>query len=162
MQGGKWEKSNMRKFKRTTTVGHISSTSWIPFLFFSNIGKLEVQRFKRCANRSWNEEVMAVWRQLHQAVRKFCSCEMRCKTHLWHASAISQPMPPSSQLWTTWEITSKLKMKLRIISKLQNHLQVVKSPLSCKTKVQTCKMDNLTCESPCEIHLCKLRYLQLT
>ena len=105
---------------------------------------------------------MAVWRQLHQAVRKFCSCEMRCKTHLWHASAISQPMPPSSQLWTTWEITSKLKMKLRIISKLQNHLQVVKSPLSCKTKVQTSKMDNSTCESPCEIHLCKLRYLQPT
>ena len=60
------------------------------------------------------------------------------------------------------KITSKLRMKLQIISKLRNHLQVVKSPPSCKTKVQTCKMDNSTCESPCKIHLCNLRYLQLT
>ena len=47
-----------------------------------------------------------------------------------------------------------------IISKLQNHLQVVESPPSCKIKIQNCKM--ATCESPCEIHLCKLRYLQPT
>ena len=60
------------------------------------------------------------------------------------------------------EITSKLRMKLQIISKLRNHLQVVKSPPSCKTKVQTCKMNNSTCESPYEIHLCKLRYLPPT
>ena len=47
------------------------------------------------------------------------------------------------------EITSKLRMKLR------NHLQVVKSLPSCKTKVQTWKMNNSTCE----IHLCNIRYL---
>ncbi|WKA01774.1 hypothetical protein VitviT2T_020038 [Vitis vinifera] len=31
MQGGKGEKSNMKKFKRIATVGHISSTFWSPF-----------------------------------------------------------------------------------------------------------------------------------
>ena len=33
--------------------------------------KLGVQRFKRCAIWSWNEEVMAVWRQLHKAEEEF-------------------------------------------------------------------------------------------
>ena len=56
------------------------------------------------------------------------------------------------------KITSKLWMKLQIISKLQNHLQVVKSHSTCKIKVQTWKMDNSTCE----IHLCNLRYLLST
>ena len=34
---------------------------------FSKLEKLEVQKFKRYTNRSWNEEVMAIWRQLHKA-----------------------------------------------------------------------------------------------
>ena len=38
---------------------------------FSKIGKLGVQRFKRCTNRSWNEEVMVIWRQLHQVEGSF-------------------------------------------------------------------------------------------
>ena len=35
------------------------------------------------------------------------------------------------------KVTSKLQMKLQIISKLRNHLQVVKSHSTCKIKVQT-------------------------
>ena len=31
MQGGKREKSNMKKFKRTATIGHIYTTSWSQF-----------------------------------------------------------------------------------------------------------------------------------
>ena len=53
------------------------------------------------------------------------------------------------------KITSKLRMKLQIISKLRNHFQVVKSHSTYKIKVQTWKMDNSTCE----IHICNLRYL---
>ena len=83
----------------------------------------------------------------------FRSCKMSCETHLWHTSSISQPMPPSSQLRTT------LRNHLQAANEFVNHLQVVKSPISCKTKVQTCKMDNSTCESPCEMHPCKLKYL---
>ena len=45
MQGGKREKSNMKKFKRTATVGHISSTSWSPFhtyyMYFRSLGSQE-------------------------------------------------------------------------------------------------------------------------
>ena len=33
--------------------------------------KSGVQRFKRFANRSWNEEVMNIWRQLHQVGGSF-------------------------------------------------------------------------------------------
>ena len=35
------------------------------------LGKLGVQRFKQCAIWSWNEEVMANWRQLHKAKKEF-------------------------------------------------------------------------------------------
>ena len=70
------------------------------------------------------------------------------------------------------EITSKLRNKLKIISKVQNHLQVVKSQIQlAKSKFKpgkwiiqrvnhlakstfSCEMDNSTCK----IHLCKLRY----
>ena len=33
--------------------------------------KSGVQGFKQCANRSWNEEVMVIWRQLHKAQGPF-------------------------------------------------------------------------------------------
>ena len=35
------------------------------------LGKSKVQRFKRCANWSWNEEAMVIWRQLQQAENEF-------------------------------------------------------------------------------------------
>nr|CAN76717.1 hypothetical protein VITISV_013177 [Vitis vinifera] len=56
----------------------------------------------------------------------FRSCEMSCETHLWHTSAISQPMPPSSQLRTT------LQNHLQAANEVANHLQVAESPLSCE------------------------------
>ena len=67
------------------------------------------------------------------------------------------------------EIGPWLRNGLQAAKQVANHLQVTESPPSCeitnsicKIKVQTCKMDNSTCESPCEIHLCNLRYLQPT
>ena len=83
---------------------------------------------------------------------KFRNCEMSCETHFGRRVPFRSPCLHLRSCEPRCEITSQL----------WNHLQVVISPPSCKTKVQTCKMDNSTCESPCEIHLCKLRYLQPT
>ena len=161
MQGGKTEESNM-KFRRIATVGHILSTLWSLFhayyMSFQSSGSEE----SNTLNGEWiGVETKKLWLfednciklcEISQPKAHFAATKWAAK---WPVKMFLGCEPPC-------EITSKLRMKLQIISKLRNHLQVVKSPLSCKTKVQTCKMDNLTCESPCEIHLCKLRYLQLT
>ena len=42
----------------------------------SKLGKLGIQRFKRCMNRSWKEEVIAIGSQSHQAEGQFRSCEI--------------------------------------------------------------------------------------
>ena len=36
-----------------------------------NLRKSKVQLFKQCADQSWNEEVMAIWKQLHKAKWSF-------------------------------------------------------------------------------------------
>ena len=104
-------------------------------------------------------------------VAKFRRVFRSCETTLWHPSAISQLHPLILQLWNgLWkcihpvkmllgckmalgcEMASKLWIKLQIISKLRNHLQVVKSQIQlAKWTIQTC-----------ETHLCKLRYLPPT
>ena len=56
----------------------------------------------------------------------FHSCEMSCETHLWHTSAISQPMPPSLQLQTT------LQNHLQAANEVANHLHVAESSPSCE------------------------------
>ena len=43
------------------------------------LGKSGVQRFKQCTIWSWNEEVMANWRQLHKAEEEFCIDFLRCE-----------------------------------------------------------------------------------
>ena len=56
---------------------------------------------------------------------KFRKVFRRCETHIWHTSAISQPMPPSSHLRTM----------------LQNHLQAANEvetpPPSCETSCKS-------------------------
>ena len=42
----------------------------------SKLGKSGIQRFKRCTNRSWNEEDRAIGSQSHQAEGQFRSCEI--------------------------------------------------------------------------------------
>ena len=75
----------------------------------------------------------------------------------------------SKHMWATSQLRTTLRNHLQAANQVANHLQVAESPPSCeitnstcKIKVQTWKMDNSTCESPCEIHLCNLRYLQPT
>ena len=48
----------------------LESISFILYVV-SKLRKLGVQRLKRCMNWSWNEEVMAIWRQPRKAERKF-------------------------------------------------------------------------------------------
>ena len=131
--------------------------------FSSKFGKSGVQRFKRCANRNWNEEVMAVWRQPHKVERKFRSCEMSCENFTTakstcenFARCFAATKPPAStrvplrklkfhlhSCEPRCEITSKLWIKLQIISKLRNHLQVVKSQIQlAKSKFKLAKWIN--------------------
>ena len=55
---------------RTNLENFLESIIYILYII-SKLGKSGVQHFKRFANRSWNEEVMAIWRQLHQAGGSF-------------------------------------------------------------------------------------------
>ena len=50
MQGGKREKSNMKKFNRTATVGHISSTSWSPFHAYYILFRISGSRESNASN----------------------------------------------------------------------------------------------------------------
>ena len=54
-----------------TNLEHFLESIIYILYIFSKLGKSEVQRLKRCANRSWNEEVMAIWRQLHRVENEF-------------------------------------------------------------------------------------------
>ena len=72
----------------------------------SLLEKSRVQRFKQCANRSWNKEVMAIWRQLHQVGGSFRNdFEIQLmnskSTSKWHQFRI-HPLP----LWCFTSSTS--------------------------------------------------------
>ena len=51
--------------------GAISGVHYIHTIYLSKLGKSGVQRFKRCANQSWNEEVMVIWKQLYKVEGSF-------------------------------------------------------------------------------------------
>ena len=165
MQGGKREKSNMKKFKRTTNFGHISSILWSPFyayyMFFRSLGSqesnasnstrigvemkklwpLEDNRIKLCENFAAAKSTFCC--ENFAAQSPFRNCKMSCETTCKHTCATSQVKTPSSQQRTT------LRNHLQAAKQVTNHLQVAESPPSCeitnstcKIKVQTCKMDN--------------------
>ena len=144
MQGGKREESNMknsRGWKLLDTFRVLLGVHFIHTICLSNLGKSGVQRFKWCANRRWNKEVMAVWRQPRKAKR----ISLR-NTPLAHEFHFATPPPHfAAAKWAAkWpekiflgykmaakspfchKITSKLRFKLQIIFKLRNHLQVAK------------------------------------
>ena len=54
-----------------TNLEHFIESIIYILSIISKLGKSRVQRFKQCANWSWNEEVMVIWRQLHQVGEKF-------------------------------------------------------------------------------------------
>ena len=61
--------SKDRSFKENLE-NFLESNSYMLYII-SKIRKLGVQRFKRCAIWSWNEEVMAIWRRLHKVEEEF-------------------------------------------------------------------------------------------
>ena len=154
---------------RTNLEHFMESIIYILYIFFQSSGSQESNasngtwigvetkklwsfkdnHIKLCENFAAAKRPLGTRAPFHSLTLPFHSCEMSYETHLWHTSAISQPMSPSSQLRTT------LRNHPQAANEVANHLQVVKSHSTCKIKVQTWKMDN----SPCEIHLCNLRYL---
>ena len=173
MQGGKREESNMKKFKRMETVGHILSTSRSPFhAYYISFPSSGSQESNSSNGVQIGVETMKLWPFVDNRAKlselscenfagcfaaakhpfgtrvPFRSCKMGCKM------AAKSPF--------CREITSKLRIKLQIIFKLRNHLQVAKSQIQlAKWRLSACK--NFTRHAPtCEIHLCNLRYLLLT
>ena len=67
----------------------LESNSYILYII-SKLEKSRVQRFKRCAIWSWNEEVIAIWRRLHKAEEEFridiSWCENFRIDFSWHFS----------------------------------------------------------------------------
>ena len=59
-----------------THLEHFLESNSCILYFVSKLGKSEIQRFKWCVNRNWNEEVIAIESQSHQAEGQFCSCEI--------------------------------------------------------------------------------------
>ena len=144
------------KFKRIASIGHISITSRSPF----HVYYMSFRRSRSQESNAWNgvwigAETKKLWpwktttqswakiSQLRNELRKFRStkpishpfrsCKMSYETHLWHTSAILQPMPPSSQLRTT------LRNHLQAANEVVNHLQVAESSPSCEI---TSKLQN--------------------
>ena len=54
-----------------TNLEHFSESILYILYIVSKLGKSRVQRFKRCANRSWNKEVMVIWKQLYKVEGSF-------------------------------------------------------------------------------------------
>ena len=73
-EGKQREKSNMKNSRGQQlldTFGALPGAQFMHTIFLSKIEKSEIQRFKRCAIRSWNEEVGAIGSRLHQAKGQF-------------------------------------------------------------------------------------------
>ena len=92
--------------------GALSGVHYIYTLYIvSKLGKSGVQLFKRFANRSWNEEVMTIWKQLHKVEGSFRNHSeiqlMNSKsTSKWHQFRI-HPLP----LWCSASSTSGIASK---------------------------------------------------
>ena len=123
---------------RTNLEHFLKSIIYILYIV-SKLGKSGVQRFKQCTNWSWNEEVIAVWRQLRKVerieLRKFHRVFRSCETPLWHTSAISLLHPLISQLRNG--LQNGLKKYSLATKWPRNHHFATKSPpsydSSCKS-----------------------------
>ena len=127
MQGGKREKSNMKKFQRTATVGHISSTFWSPFyayyMSFRSSGSQESNasngiQIKVETNKLWPFEDNHI--KLCENFVAPLAHERHFAAPHSHFAAAKWPtkMPLGCEIEPRCEITYKLRIKLQIISKL--------------------------------------------
>ena len=105
--------------------------------FVSNLGNSGVQRFKRCTNWSWNEEVMVIWRQPHQTVWKFRSCEISYEINL-SLRKFRSPKPIlqlRNELWNHLQAHVCHFTSWNSIFAAANH--VAKSPPSCESSCKS-------------------------
>ena len=173
----------MKKFKRMATVGHISSTSRSPFHAYYMSFRSSGSEESNTLNGDWiGVETKKLWlfednctKLSEMSCENFAGCLAAAKPPL----GTRVPFHSSTPSFRSYEMGCKmacenvpwlrttLRNHLQAANEVANHLQVAESSPSCeitnstcKIKVQTWKMDNSTCESsPCEIHLCTLRYL---
>ena len=109
------EKSNMKKFKRTETFGHISSTSWSLFyayyMSFLSSGSQECNASNNVwigaeTKKLWLFEDNCIklcenfWAAKWNPLEKFCKVFRSCETTCKHTCATLQVETPSSQLRT--------------------------------------------------------------
>ena len=190
------EKSNMKKFKRTETIGHISSTYWSPFSAYYMSFRSSRSQESNSLNGMWiGAEMKKLWLfkdnrtklSENYVAAKWVAKISRPKAHFaaakWAEKSLAKISQGVSQLWNhlqahvchfaSWnsifaaanqgaKSSPSCEPSCKIISKLQNHLQVAKSQIQlAKWRLSVC--ENFTRHAPtCEIHLCNLRYLLLT
>ena len=108
MQGGKWEKSNIKKLKRIAIVGHILSTSWSPFhayyIVFRSSGSQESNALNSV---QIGVETKKLWPFEDNCIKL---CEMSCENF------VAQSPFRNCELKFTCEISQG-------VSQMQNHLQ---------------------------------------
>ena len=119
---------------RTNLEHFLKSIIYILYIF-SKLGKSAVQRFKRFANRSWNEEVMAIWRQLHQtgvSFRNYFETQlMISKFNLWIRNPLRiHPLPLWCSASSTPGIASIQLMNSKSTSKW-HQFRIHPLPLCC-------------------------------
>ena len=170
MQGGKREESN-KKLKRTATVGHISSTSWSPFHAYYILFRISGSRESNASNGAWigaetkklwlfednciklceiSQLRNGLWNEIH--LRKFARCFAAAKPTFGTRVPFRSPCLHLHSYEPRCEITSKLRMKLQIISKLRNHIQVVKWQIQlAKSKFKLGKWTIQHAKSTCAI-----------
>ena len=140
-EGKQREKSNMKKFKRIATLGHISSTFWAPFHSYYILFRSSGSQESNTSNGVRIEaEMKKLWPSEDNRTKlseNFAAAKSACETTCRHTCATSQVQIPFSQLWI----------------KLRNHLQVVKSPPSCEITNLTCEMDNFNLWNFHKLHL---------
>ena len=128
MQWGKREKSNMKKFKRIVHVGHISSISWSPFYaYYMSFRSSRSQESNGSNGARIGIEMKKLWPFEDNHI-KLCEISQP-KAHFAAAKPtfgtrvpFHSPCLRLRSCEPRCEVTSKLQMKLQIISKLRNHL----------------------------------------
>ena len=140
MQGGKTEESNM-KFKRTAAIGHISITSRSPYHAYYILFRSSGSQESNASNAAWiGAETKKLWlfednrtKLSEMSCENFAGCFVAAKPPLGTRVPFRSPTPSfhSCEMGCemAYEMASKLQNKLQIVSKLRNHLQVVKSQI---------------------------------
>ena len=179
MQGGKREKSNMKKFKRIAIVGHISSTSWSPFYAYYMSFRSSGSQESNASNNAWIEVAMkklwsfednriklcenfaaAKWvAKISQPKAHFAATKWAMKCPFGTQAPFRSPILPFCSCEMACENApwmrnwTTLWNHLQATNQVANHLQVVKSPPSCEITNSTCKIRVQTCKmdnSTCE------------